>query len=138
MFFVKVYFLLLVGASVVKRAFFVAPWRVLRYAQYTRDLCRIITRKTMRHLKQEFDKLTFKEVIIYTLAVVTMGAGLALLFIGLFIPPEGEIHSSVLTAFGTVCIFVASLLGISIHYANELDKFKANVQERLAEITQPQ
>ena len=92
----------------------------------------------MKHLKQEFDTLTFKEIIIYTLAVVTMLSGIALLFIGLFIPPEGEIHGSVLTAFGSVCIFVASLLGISIHYANELDKFKANVQERLDEITQPQ
>lgn len=85
----------------------------------------------MKHLKQEFDKLTFKEVIIYTLAVVTMLAGLALLFIGLFISPEGEIHGSVLTAFGSVCIFVASLLGISLHYANELDKFKNTVQEQL-------
>lgn len=88
----------------------------------------------MKHLKQEFDKLSFKEVIIYVLAGVTMTAGLTLLFIGLFIPPEGEIHSSVITAFGILCTFVASLLGISIHYANELDKFKANVQERLNEI----
>lgn len=85
----------------------------------------------MKHLKEEFDKLTFKEVIIYTLAVVTMLAGLTLLFIGLYIPPEGEIHGSVLTAFGSVCIFVASLLGISLHYANELDKFKNTVQEQL-------
>lgn len=85
----------------------------------------------MRHLKQEFDKLTFKEVIIYTLAVVAMMAGLTLLFIGLYIQPEGEIHGSVLTAFGSICIFVASLLGISLHYANELDKFKNTVQEQL-------
>ncbi len=92
----------------------------------------------MKHLKQEFDRLTFKEVIIYALAVFTMIAGLGLLFIGLFTQPEGEIHGSVLTAFGSICIFVASLLGISIHYANELDKFKNNVQERLDEITQPQ
>ena len=85
----------------------------------------------MRHLKQEFDKLTFKEVIIYVMAVVTMLSGLTLLFISLFIPPEGEIHGSVLTAFGSVCIFVASLLGISIHYANELAKFKSDVREQL-------
>lgn len=89
----------------------------------------------MKHLKQEFDKLTFKEVIIYCLAFVVMIAGLTLLFMGLFIPPEGEIHSSVLTAFGSICIFVASLLGISIHYANELDKFKANINERMGELT---
>lgn len=89
----------------------------------------------MRHLKQEFDKLTFKEVIIYTLAVVAMMAGLTLLFIGLYIQPEGEIHGSVLTAFGSICVFVASLLGISFHYASELDNLKANIQERLDEIT---
>lgn len=86
-------------------------------------------------MKQEFDKLTFKEVIIYTLAVVAMMAGLTLLFIGLYIQPEGEIHGSVLTAFGSICVFVASLLGISFHYANELDNLKANIQERLDEIT---
>lgn len=61
----------------------------------------------------------------YCLAVVTMLAGLTMLFISLFIAPKGEIHHSVLTAFGTICIFVASLLGISIHYANELSKFKS-------------
>ncbi len=90
----------------------------------------------MKHLKQEFDKLTFKEVVIYVIAIITMSAGLALLFIGIFIPPEGEIHQSVLTAYGLISIFVASLLGISIHYANELEKFKANIQERLDSITQ--
>lgn len=89
----------------------------------------------MRHLKQEFDKLTFKEVIIYIMAIITMTAGLTLLFMGLFIPPEGEIHGSVITAFGILCTFVASLLGISIHYANELDKFKANVQAKLDELS---
>lgn len=79
----------------------------------------------MKHLKQEFDKLTFKEVLVYSLAVITMIAGLTMLFLGMFIAPQGEIHGSVLTAFGTICLFVASLLGISIHYANELTKFKS-------------
>lgn len=90
----------------------------------------------MKHLKQEFDKLTFKEVIIYSLAVITMLSGLTLLFIGLYIPPEGEIHQSVLTAFGLISIFVASLLGISIHYANELEKFKSNIEERLGIVSE--
>lgn len=78
----------------------------------------------MRHLKQEFDKLTFKEVIVYSLAIATIVAAFVLLFLGLFIPPEGEIHDSVLTAFGLALFFVGSLLGVSMHYANELSKFK--------------
>lgn len=89
----------------------------------------------MKHLQEEFDKLSFKEVMVYILAVVTMLSGITLLFIGLFIPPEGEIHGSVLTAFGSICIFVASLLGISLHYANELDKFKSDVQQQLESLT---
>lgn len=90
----------------------------------------------MKHLKQEFDKLTFKEVIIYVVAIVTIIAGLTLLFLGMFIPPEGEIHQSVLTAFGMISFFVGALLGISIHYGNELEKLKSKIQERLDSLTQ--
>lgn len=78
----------------------------------------------MKHLKQEFDKLTFKDVLIYSLAILTLGAAFVLLFLGMYIPPEGEIHDSVLTAFGLILLFVGSLLGVSMHYANELTKFK--------------
>ncbi|MCM1356911.1 MAG: hypothetical protein NC212_10970 [Staphylococcus sp.] len=85
----------------------------------------------MKHLKEEFDKLTFKEVLVYTLAVLAKVAGVVLLFLGMYIPPEGQIHASVLSAFGMICVFSASLLGISIHYANELSKFKTTVAERL-------
>lgn len=88
----------------------------------------------MKHLKEEFDKLSFKEVLVYWLAVVSMFAGLAMLFLGMFIAPQGEIHGSVLTAFGTICLFVASLLGISIHYANELTKFKSQAMDMVQDI----
>lgn len=85
----------------------------------------------MKHIKQEFDKLTFKEVLIYWMAVIAMLGGLTMLFLGMYIDPRGEIHPSVLTAFGSICIFVASLLGISIHYDNELTKFKDSVTRQL-------
>lgn len=42
----------------------------------------------MKHLKQEFDKLSFKEIIVYSLAVVTLVAGVVLLFLGMYIPPD--------------------------------------------------
>lgn len=78
----------------------------------------------MKHLKSEFDKLSFKETLVYSLAIITMIASFVLLFMGMFIPPEGEIHDSVLTAYGITLLFVASLLGVSMHYSNELTKFK--------------
>lgn len=48
-------------------------------------------------------------------SVVTF-AGLALLFIGVFLPPQGEIHSSILVAFGEACTFAGALIGVDYHY----------------------
>lgn len=43
-------------------------------------------------------------------------AGLGLLFVGFFVPPLGEIDSSVLVAYGEVSTFSGSLLGIDYRY----------------------
>lgn len=90
----------------------------------------------MKHLKQEFDKLTIKEVIMYTLAVVSMVAGLTLLFLALFIEPEGQIHSSVIYSFGMICVFVSTLLGLSMKYQAELEKFKQEVNKIIGGLNQ--
>lgn len=78
----------------------------------------------MKHLKQEFDKLTFKEALVFAIAALSLIAAFVLLFLGMLIPPKGEIHDSVLTGFGIVLLFVGSLLGVSMHYSNELAKLK--------------
>ncbi|MCM1072169.1 MAG: hypothetical protein NC391_11125 [Alistipes timonensis] len=88
----------------------------------------------MKHLKQEFDKLTFKETLAYGLAIASTVAGFVLLFLGMYIPPEGQIHESVLTAFGIILVFSGSLLGISMHYENESKKFKEGISKYVAEI----
>lgn len=59
--------------------------------------------------------LTTKEKISYGMAVTTQLCGLVLLFMSFFAPPEGEINSSVLYAFGEISLFVGSILGISVH-----------------------
>lgn len=81
----------------------------------------------MRHLKQEFDKLSIKEVITYALAIGCMAAAIVAIFLGMYIEPRGEVHPSVLTYFGISSAFCGSLLGISAHYNNELTKFKAEI-----------
>lgn len=50
------------------------------------------------------------------LGVIATFAGLTLLFIGIFIQPKGEIHSSVLVAFGEACTFAGALIGVDYHY----------------------
>ena len=43
----------------------------------------------MKHLKQEFDKLTLKELIILVLAVVCQLSGTVAIFLSLYIEPVG-------------------------------------------------
>ena len=51
-----------------------------------------------------------------TIAAGLCFAGLFLLGLGFYAPPFGEIHSSVLVAYGETLTFAGSLLGIDYHY----------------------
>ena len=50
-----------------------------------------------------------------TASVLSFG-GLVLLFCGLFIDPEGQIHESLLVAFGEVATFAGSIMGVDYVY----------------------
>lgn len=52
----------------------------------------------------------------FLLGCVVTIAGLVLLFVGVFIPPMGEIDSSLLVAFGEVATFAGALIGVDYHY----------------------
>lgn len=57
-----------------------------------------------------------KLTIQFALGCIVTIAGIALLFIGVFIPPMGEIDSSLLVAFGEVATFAGALIGVDYHY----------------------
>lgn len=50
-----------------------------------------------------------------TAAILSFG-GLVLLFCGVFIDPEGQIHESLLVAFGETSTFAGALFGIDYVY----------------------
>ncbi len=50
-----------------------------------------------------------------TAAILAIG-GLALLFCGVYIAPQGEIHESLLVGFGEVATFAGALFGIDYTY----------------------
>lgn len=50
------------------------------------------------------------------IATLLCVAGIVMLFLGIVIPPEGEIHSSVLVAFGEVSTFSGALFGVDYRY----------------------
>ena len=49
-------------------------------------------------------------------AFILSTGGLVLLFCGVFIDPQGEIHSSLLVAFGESATFAGALFGIDYVY----------------------
>ena len=51
---------------------------------------------------------------ICAVALILVGRGL--LVTGFIVPPAGEIHPSVLIAFGEILTFVGALFGIDYHY----------------------
>ena len=52
-------------------------------------------------------------------AAVLAIAGMILLFCGLYSDPKGEIHETVLVAYGEILTFAGSLMGIDYHYKNK-------------------
>lgn len=60
-------------------------------------------------------------------AISLVAVGAFLLIAGLFIPPMGVIHPSILVAFGEVAVFAGSLFGIDLHYKLEFNKFKSDI-----------
>ena len=55
------------------------------------------------------------DIQLITATVLSVG-GLILLFCGVFIAPQGEVHESILVGFGEVATFAGALFGIDYTY----------------------
>ena len=55
------------------------------------------------------------DIQLITAAVLSVG-GLVLLFCGVFIAPQGEVHESILVGFGEVATFAGAIFGIDYTY----------------------
>ncbi|MCM1176570.1 MAG: hypothetical protein NC115_05865 [Bacteroidales bacterium] len=53
--------------------------------------------------------------------VIVTFAGMALLYIGCFLPPAGIIDPSVLVGFGETATFAGALIGVDYHYRYKED-----------------
>ena len=53
-----------------------------------------------------------------TAAVLSIG-GLVLLFCGVYIDPQGQIHESLLVGFGEIATFSGALMGVDYVYRNK-------------------
>ena len=58
------------------------------------------------------------DIQLLTAAVLSIG-GIILLFCGVYIEPAGQIHESLLVAFGETATFAGALFGIDYVYKNK-------------------
>lgn len=57
-----------------------------------------------------------KQSVQLWIAVLLTAAGILLLFCGFWTAPQGEIHNSVLVAFGETSTFAGALFGVDYKY----------------------
>lgn len=60
--------------------------------------------------------LKHKPLITLLSAVFLLAVGVGLLITGFVVPPPGEIHNSVLVAFGEILTFAGAVFGMKYHY----------------------
>ena len=65
-----------------------------------------------------------------TAAILAIG-GLVMLFCGVYIDPQGQIHESLLIGFGEVATFAGALFGIDYAYKKRYENDKSNTYPRL-------
>lgn len=63
------------------------------------------------------------------LGIILALVGVGLLWTGLFLPPMGEIHASVLTAIGEVFTFSGALVGIDYSYKVKSIKYLSRIKK---------
>lgn len=75
-------------------------------------------------------KLDAKDSIIFGCGIVTLLAGIALTFIGIYAPPMGEISGSVLAALGEFLSFSGAALGIGSYTALQIHKIDRRMNKK--------
>ena len=78
----------------------------------------------MKRLDKE-TKLTI-QVILATFLIIV---GVVLLFLGFYTEPPGQIHDSVLIAYGEISTFAGALLGIDYTYKYKIFKARHRDQD---------
>lgn len=79
------------------------------------------------------DEISTKDKIAFTTAIASFTAGTVMAFIGLFLPPVGEISGSVLSYTGMSLSYTASILGVAYYFKEKVDKIEDYVESKLNE-----
>ena len=81
----------------------------------------------MDKLINNWESLSYKDKLSYSLAIAAFTIGWIITIIGFFVSPVGEIHSTVLWVLGQSLLFTGSIIGIAQYYHAQLNDFKSNI-----------
>ena len=84
-------------------------------------------KKPIKKLSNMWKELCFKNKLSFILCIIAFVFGIILDFVGMILPCFGLLYGRVITCFGMLLTFVGSILGISQHYAVELEKIKSEI-----------
>lgn len=93
----------------------------------------------MDNSTRKYSDLPFKDKVAIITAVCSFFLGWIMLYVGMFLPPSGEIHPSVITAFGTALVYAASIFGFALYvksagsemYNDMMNKLSKQIDDRL-------
>lgn len=88
-------------------------------------------------MMKSMDEVTPRDKVQFGIAIGLMVFGCVVLLVGLLTPPEGQIHQSVLVAFGEVATLAAGVLGIDAIYTNKLQNIVAELKSSENKEEQP-
>lgn len=70
-----------------------------------------------------------KNTIQLIVAICLVVFGCMLIAMAFFVPPTGEIHPSVLTAFGEILTFAGAVIGVDYRYKYKSERDERNVEK---------
>lgn len=79
---------------------------------------------------KNLDTVTPRDKVQFGIAIGLMIFGCVVLLIGLLTPPSGQIHQSVLVAFGEIATLSAGVLGIDAIYTNKLQRIVSDLKKK--------
>lgn len=79
---------------------------------------------------KNLDTVTPRDKVQFGIAIGLMVFGCVVLLIGLLTPPSGQIHQSVLIAFGEIATLSAGVLGIDAIYTNKLQRIVSELKKK--------
>lgn len=71
-----------------------------------------------------------KDWIKFISSIMLLVAGVVLIFISIYLPPLGEIHTSVLTVIGEILTFVGAVFGIGEYAAIQIAKINNKTEDK--------